>query len=285
MKGPKPQPPPRPVRLIALVTPADFLVGLKAAGVGADPPPELLEEAALTGTRLAQGVVSSLVVPPIPKMRASVAKVVKLEKVLNGLIVQLSGGPDDIEGKYFESQQAIQDYLRDHESPFLFNLTCHIGREAGHEDGRAKLADAIMSLQRVGAACASVVDAQRANLAGETTAREAPQMRSRQRELGFAFLASFQVMTGRAPKVSRASGGDKVGRLGGPLLRFMEAMFGRVRDNLRAEPTLAALAEDPALAPTAETVRSWMKIYKAKMEKATPGNPWPDLEERAEPAP
>lgn len=248
--------------MFALVQPEDILAGLAAAGIDITPPANLLEDAASTATRLANAVVSSLVVPTIPEMGASMKRFDRLEQAISALIDQLGGDSTATPAERSDSQPAIDHYLRDNGDLFIHNLTLHIDREAGPEAGRAALADTVLHLHRVRAACRSASEVQKNLIKSEHTARDAPEMRSRQRELGFAFLATFQGLTGRELKISRASGGEHVGRLGGPLIRFMTEMFSQVRANLSTALEMLHLVDDPAWSPSPETIRRWIQVYQ-----------------------
>lgn len=260
---------PTRIRMFDLVAPQDFPIALTAAGIEADPPAELAATEATVASRLAWGVVTSLVVPTIPAMRKTMAWYLDLERIIGRLIGHLTRQPSPIPAEHLASAQALSDYLHDNEDLLLGNLVSHIGREGGDEAGRAVVADAILRLHHVADGCASVVSALDLHITSEVRARRSPEMRSRQRELGFAFLSSYQTMTARDLKISRTSDGPEAGRLGGPLIRFMRAMFEQARARLHASPEIGHLADDGAWRPSAETIRSWIKAYKQRWPSPT----------------
>jgi hypothetical protein len=116
----------------------------------------------------------------------------------------------------------------------------------------------------VAAALAAIMD--------DPTAVRHAEERSRRRpsthpgvgmELGLVVIASYAALTSRPVRVSRTSATMKAagGTVSGPLLRFVQVVFQRIRLRTAREPTLEQYGEARAFNPTGSTIAAWVRAY------------------------
>lgn len=106
-----------------------------------------------------------------------------------------------------------------------------------------------------------------AEQAEERSRRRSPAHPGAGVDLGLVVIAAYDALTGRRVGVSRTSTTMKTagGALSGPLVRFVLAVFRRIRERIEQEPTLARYGSAPAFNPTGSTVAAWVRAYKQEV--------------------
>lgn len=133
----------------------------------------------------------------------------------------------------------------------------HTGRPAARHDP-------------VAAALAAVNDdPAAAEQAEERSRRRSPVHPGAGVDLGLVVITSYAALTRRSVGVSRSSTTMKAagGMLSGPLVRFVLAIFRRIRLRMAQEPTLNPYGTARAFNPTGSTIGAWARAYKQEIER------------------
>lgn len=122
---------------------------------------------------------------------------------------------------------------------------------------------------------AAALAAVRDDFAGVTRSEERPRRQPSTHyhvgiELGLVIIASYAALTGRPVAVSRTSATMKAagGAASGPLVRFVHAVFQRIRMRTAQEPTLEQYGKAKAFDPAGSTIAEWVRAYNREATRA-----------------
>jgi hypothetical protein len=256
----------RGVRMFPLVRPDDFGQALKAAGLSVKPRNEDLETAVAAASQFAWDIVMTQLEPSTSGMRRmarELGAVAQAASKLRHLITERLEAPHQ---QAPDSRTELIRRLSASQDPVYLNLLSYVGADAGSAHGATLLADRILLLDELTGWYQATSDAVTAGVTREQRSRTSPGMRSRPREFGWVLVASYVLLTGKTPRISRTGTGLSEGKLGGPLIRFLGHMFSCVRRTLMASPELGALAKGKVWRPSDEALRTWVISFRTRLQ-------------------
>jgi hypothetical protein len=131
-------------------------------------------------------------------------------------------------------------------------------------DAALELANRILVLDTWIAECASTQEAVGSGAEANEKSRKGLDERIVARDLGLELMHCYAELTGREIGVSRKSAGEDTGRLGGPLVRFLGAMFKSMRKRLAEFEDIAPLANSKIWHPSNEAFALWVRRFHRK---------------------
>lgn len=133
--------------------------------------------------------------------------------------------------------------------------------EAAEQPPAAELADIIVRMARLGGWAASAKEGFAAGRGREKALQD--EVTSPGRELGFRLIGIYLRAIGATrPTLSRPSNKNGAGRPGGPLIRYLVHLFDGIQARLAGEVAYARIARNRSLAPSPETLASWIAAYQ-----------------------
>jgi hypothetical protein len=247
----------RRVAIEAIILPADLQAALTAAGVDCTAEPSLLRARAADLSITITSVVANRGGPRIADTRATGEDLAKIAASLRTILARFTrhspvqdgiahdpAGPGDIVAWLRQLDLPVIDALRG-------------AAAVDHADPWAALAETLLHLDRL----AGWTEASAAAFNDGVRARQATQRASQERRIASLLITAYPELTGRPIRFSRPSSG---GPPGGPLVRFLQEMFLRIRTSIEKRPALSSLAKDAALSPPPETLVRWIRGHRSQ---------------------
>ena len=259
-----------PTRVTPLLLPKDFGTALKEAGIDGCPDVEALFRAALSAFLPAQRVVSAQHSPGIGEIRHVGMVLGEIEQAclaaLKPIVAQMAVLiPEE------DAPGTLACMLLRSRDPVVIALLSAVGApEDGNLDGQvATLARVLLATDQLRDWAGAARKQYEAGVASQKQSRASPAARSPARELGLVLIQSYVQLTGRQPAFSRKPpNAEGAGEPTGPLIRYLQHLFGCARRALAADPEQARLVQKRAWNPSAETLGSW--VTRAQKEVKTP---------------
>ena len=256
----QPRPPRMPPRrrMVDLLFPDDFRAAMAVAGIEVQTDEATLQVHAEYANTVVQAALSAQVSPALGDLQATAAALAAIRDNCETALAPILAHLQPLAIDESEPRASLAGALMRSQDPLIIALLdVALGCDGG-EDCDARLADALLAIDRLRSWADAAGRQFAAGIASRRKARQSPELRSPARAFGFALIRSYIDLTGRLPTFARGMNETAYG----PLIIYLTHLFACVRDRLPGVDGHAELARARDWHPPAETLADWIERFR-----------------------